>query len=164
MADSTSAQQPAQLGVAQLGPASFQFDAMRPLGSLTRLSRSLMFRHPQHLCKLDCCTLTTTYSQDPKWKGDRELFGVELKQAQLAQQRSEYSKVFKRLLPIKAGSMSSFGGQDFAAIEYPALSVGAQLLQQVDYGCFVGASKEQLDEMRTQSAHLIHPSTLPRLK
>ena len=164
MADSTSAQQPAQLGVAQLGPASFQFDAMRPLGSLTRLPRSLMFRHPHHLCKLDCCTLTTTYSQDPKWKGDRELFGVELKQAQLAQQRSEYSKVFKRLLPIKAGSMSSFGGQDFAAIEYPALSVGAQLLQQVDYGCFVGASKEQLDERRTQSAPLIHPSTLPRLK
>jgi hypothetical protein len=72
MADSTSAQQPAQLGVAQLGPASFQFDAMRPLGSLTRLSRSLMFRHPQHLCKLDCCTLGHAIEENEDASDDDE--------------------------------------------------------------------------------------------
>lgn len=161
-----NAQQPAQLGVAEatVDPAPFDFSAMRPPGSLARLPRSLMFQHPQRICQLVCCSLTTTYSQDHKLKGDRRLVGVELKQAQLAQQRSDYSKVLKRLRPLKAAEQSSFGGHDFPAVKYPAVSVGAQLLQQVDYACFAGASKQQLDELRTGAETLIHPSTLPRLK
>jgi hypothetical protein len=106
-----------------------------------------------------------TTTDDPA--KNRELKGVELQQAQLAQQRDALGKAVKYPRPIKAELMTRFGGANLPQpINYPAVSVGTQLLLQADHAFFVGASRPQLDALRTGAggAALVHPHTLPALK
>jgi hypothetical protein len=96
-----------------------------------------MFRHAQKDCTLDCCKLNEQFggadnrmftpTDDPA--KNRELTGVELQQAQLAQQRDALGKAVKYPRPIKAELMTRFGGANLPQpINYPAVSVGTQLL------------------------------------
>jgi len=134
-----------------------------------------MFKHAQKDCTLDCCKLNEQFggadnrmftpTDDPA--KNRELTGVELQQAQLAQQRDALGKAVKYPRPIKAELMTRFGGANLPQpINYPAVSVGMQLLLQADHAFFVGASRPQLDALRTGAggAAPVHPHTLPALK
>ena len=91
-------------GGAQAAPAAaavvadealHDFSQPRLVGPLAKLPRCEMFRHAQKDCTLDCCKLNEQFggadnrlftpTDDPA--KNRELTGVELQQAQLAQQR-----------------------------------------------------------------------------
>ena len=171
-------------GGAQAAPAAaavvadealHDFSQPRLVGPLAKLPRCEMFRHAQKDCTLDCCKLNEQFggadnrlftpTDDPA--KNRELKGVELQQAQLAQQRDALGKAVKYPRPIKAELMTRFGGANLPQpINYPAVSVGMQLLLQADHAFFVGASRPQLDALRTGAggAAPVHPHTLPALK
>ena len=152
--------------------APFDFAAMRPAGALAKVARHEMFAQPPNKCQLGCCKLNSDFSENnAKWTGKEELgenrrerTGLELEQVQLTEQRLFYRRILMDLTPLEAKTMTTFGGNDLSAsILYPQISVGAQLMQRIDYAGFVGASKEQLDTLR-MGATKIHPRTLPTLQ
>ena len=117
--------------------ALHDFSQPRPAGPSAKLPRCEMFKHAQKDCTLDCCKLNEQFggadnrmftpTDDPA--KNRELTGVELQQAQLAQQRDALGKAIKYPRPIKAELMTRFGGANLPQpINYPAVSVGTQLL------------------------------------
>ena len=139
---------------------------------MAKVARHEMFAQPPNKCQLGCCKLNSDFSENnAKWTGKEELgenrrerTGLELEQVQLTEQRLFYRRNLMDLTPLEAKTMTTFGGNDLSAsIQYPQISVGAQLMQRIDYAGFVGASKEQLDTLRT-GATKIHPRTLPTLQ
>ena len=139
---------------------------------MAKVARHEMFAQPPNKCQLGCCKLNSDFSENnAKWTGKEELgenrrerTGLELEQVQLTEQRLFYRRILMDLTPLEAKTMTTFGGNDLSAsIQYPQISVGAQLMQRIDYAGFVGASKEQLDTLRT-GATKIHPRTLPTLQ
>jgi hypothetical protein len=130
----------------------------RPAGRLVKHSRDALFNQAHSGCELSCCRLVERFSVDNPKRGDdgRQIVGTELRQMQFKEQRAELSAFIKHSRPIPAGEEKSFGGCDQVAIDYAGSSVAKQILHQIDYAGFVGASKQQLDELRTRVSYVCY--------